>query len=188
MCYGNTRCVNLHVTLNSAVASEEPAWLTADESRAWRALHAATVVLPVALDVQLQRDAQISYLEYYVLAGLSERPTRTLRLSELAILTGAELSRISHLITRLEKRGLVLRRQDPVDARYTNAVLTEQGWEKVRLAAPGHVATVRQLLFDGLDDAARHELRNTAERIVAALSRSDLPLAPTIRKALRQPE
>src|SRR5690349_4662930 len=86
------------------VATEDPTWLTADEMRAWRALHAVAVVLPVALEVQLQRDAQLSHLEYYALAGLSDRPDRTLRLSDLAILTGAELSRISHLIARLEKR------------------------------------------------------------------------------------
>ncbi|MEW2427865.1 MarR family transcriptional regulator [Micromonospora sp. NPDC047644] len=170
------------------MTTEGPTWLTADEMRAWRALHAVAVVLPVALDVQLQRDAQISHLEYYALAGLSDRPDRTLRLSDLAILTGAELSRISHLIARLEKRGLVLRRPDPDDARYTNAVLTEQGWEKVQLAAPAHVATVRKLLFDGLDAAGLRELQSAADRIVAALSTTDLPLAPTIRKALRPSE
>ncbi|GAA0241284.1 MarR family winged helix-turn-helix transcriptional regulator [Cryptosporangium japonicum] len=169
------------------MTTEKPAWLDADELRAWRALHAATVVLPVALDVQLQRDARISYLEYYVLAGLSEQPDRTLRLSELAILTGAELSRISHLIVRLEKRGLVLRRPDPDDGRYTNAVLTDLGWEKVEQAAPGHVATVRSLLFDGVDPSGREELERTAGRIVAALRETDLPLAPTIRKALGAP-
>ncbi|SFF19960.1 DNA-binding transcriptional regulator, MarR family [Actinoplanes philippinensis] len=152
--------------------------------RAWRALHAAVVVLPAALDVQLRRDAGISHLEYYALAGLSEQADRTLRLSDLAILTGAELSRISHLIVRLEKRGLVVRRPDPDDARYTNAVLTEQGWELVELAAPGHVATVRRLLFDGLDGAGLQELQHAADRIVAALRLSDLPLAPTIRRAL----
>ncbi|WP_307834625.1 MarR family winged helix-turn-helix transcriptional regulator [Paractinoplanes lichenicola] len=91
-------------------------------------------------------------------------------------------------MARLEKRGLVLRRPDPDDARYTNAVLTEQGWEKVTTAAPGHVGTVRKLLFDGLDATGLRELTNTADRIVAALSRSDLPLAPTIRKALHPPE
>ncbi|MCY1143617.1 MarR family transcriptional regulator [Actinoplanes sp. Pm04-4] len=169
------------------MTTDGPTWLTADEMRAWRALHAVVVVLPAALDVQLQRDAQISHLEYYALAGLSERPDRTLRLSDLAILTGAELSRISHLVARLEKRGLVLRRPDPDDARYTNAVLTEQGWEKVQAAAPGHVATVRSLIFDGLDPAGLRELQNTADRIVAALSLSGLPLAPTIRKALHPP-
>jgi DNA-binding MarR family transcriptional regulator len=158
--------------------------LSAAELHTWRALHAAMVVLPVALDAQLRRDAQISYVEYYALAGLSERPDRTARLSELAILTGSELSRVSHLIARLEKRGLVVRRTDPHNRRFTNAVLTEQGWEKVKQAAPGHVATVRRLIFDGLSDQGRQDLQTTADRIVAALRETDLPIAPTIRKAL----
>ncbi|WP_433220848.1 MarR family winged helix-turn-helix transcriptional regulator [Dactylosporangium sp. CS-047395] len=170
------------------MTAEGAPWLTADQMRAWRALHAAVVVLPVALDAQLQRDAGISHLEYYALAGLSEQADRTLRLSDLAILTGAELSRISHLIVRLEKRGLVVRRPDLEDARYTNAVLTEQGWELVKQAAPGHVATVRKLLFDDLDSTGLQELQHAASRIVAALHHSDLPLAPTIRKALHPPE
>lgn len=170
------------------MTTDEPVWLSPDEMRAWRALHAAVVVLPAALDGQLQRDAQLSHLEYYALAGLSEQPKRTLRLSDLAILTGAELSRISHMIVRLEKRGLVTRCPDPDDARYTNAVLTDLGWEKVKAAAPGHVAAVRKLLFDGLDAAGLRQLTNAADRIVAALSVTDLPLAPTIRKVLRPAE
>lgn len=164
----------------------EPDWLSADEARTWRALHAALVLLPAALDAQLQRDAQLSYLEYYVLAGLTEVPSGRRRLTELAVLTSAELSRISHLVARLERRGLVERQTDPDDARFTNAVLTEQGRAKMDEAAPGHVATVRQLVFDGLGRTGRSELRNTATRIVAALSASDLPLAPSIRKALRE--
>ncbi|MEU8380918.1 MarR family transcriptional regulator [Streptosporangium sp. NPDC048865] len=166
--------------------TEGPDWLSADEARTWRALHAALVLLPAALDAQLQRDSQVSYLEYYVLAGLTEVPSGRRRLSELAILTNAELSRISHLVTRLERRGLVERHPDPDDARVTNAVLTEQGRAKIEQAAPGHVATVRRLVFDGLGEAGRDELKNTATRIVAALDETDLPLAPTIRKALRE--
>jgi DNA-binding MarR family transcriptional regulator len=166
--------------------AEEADWLDADEVRTWRALHAVLVLLPAALDAQLQRDAQLSYLEYYVLAGLADAPSGRRRLSELAILTNAELSRISHLVARLEKRGLVERRTDPDDARATNAVLTEAGRAKMDQAAPAHVATVRELVFDGLGEAGRNKLKNTASRIVAALSASDLPLAPSIRKALRE--
>jgi DNA-binding MarR family transcriptional regulator len=165
--------------------TEGPDWLSADEARTWRALHAALVLLPVALDAQLQRDSRLSYLEYYVLAGLSEAPSGRRRLSELAVLTNAELSRISHLVARLEKRGLVERRPDPDDARVTNAVLTAEGRTRIEQAAPGHVATVRKLVFAGLGEAGRTELENTATRIVAALDDTDLPLAPTIRRALR---
>src|SRR5687768_10619210 len=121
-------------------------WLTPEERRVWVSLHTVLLMLPQALDRQLQQDGQLSLLEYYVLAGRSERADRTARLSELAVLTNAELSRISHLVARLEKRGLLVRRPDPEDGRYTNAVLTEQGWNVVVEAAPGHVAAVRKLV------------------------------------------
>ncbi|MFF5553857.1 MarR family winged helix-turn-helix transcriptional regulator [Streptomyces olivaceoviridis] len=166
--------------------TEKADWLDVDEMRTWRALHAVLVLLPAALDAQLRRDAQLSYLEYYVLAGLTDAPSGSRRLSELAILTNAELSRISHLVARLEKRGLVERRTNPDDARATDAVLTEAGRAKMEQAAPGHVATVRKLVFEGLGEAGRDELNKTAARIVAALNASELPLAPSIRKALRE--
>jgi DNA-binding MarR family transcriptional regulator len=112
-----------------------------------------------------------------VLAGLSELPERTGRLSDLAVLTNAELSRISHLIARLEKRGLVRRQPDPADGRYTNAVLTDEGWELVQAAAPGHADAVRRVIFGGLDETARRALGRSMDRIVAALNHSgtDLP-------------
>jgi DNA-binding MarR family transcriptional regulator len=151
--------------------------LNEEELSIWHSIHAVLLLLPTALDRQLQRDSNISYLEYYVLAGLSEMPGRTGRLSDLAVLTNAELSRISHLIARLEKRGLVRRHPDPDDGRYTNAILTGQGWELVRAAAPGHAETVRRLIFGGLDEPARRALRLSMDRIVNALAHSgtDLP-------------
>jgi len=158
------------------------AGLSDDELDIWHSIHAVLLLLPTALDRQLQRDSHLSYLEYYVLAGLSEMPGRAARLSDLAVLTNAELSRISHLIARLEKRGLVRRQPDPTDGRYTNAVLSDQGWELVQTAAPGHAEAVRHLIFNGLSDAAREELRRSMGHIVAALTRSgnglDWPESP----------
>jgi DNA-binding MarR family transcriptional regulator len=127
------------------------------------------LLLPAALDTQLQRDSQLSYLEYYVLAGLSDRPEQTMRISELAVLTNAELSRISHLVTRLERRGYVRRPPDPEDGRYTNAVLTDDGYSRLAEAAPGHVATVRQVIVDALGDRALATLQNTARIIVESI-------------------
>ncbi|MDT5182030.1 MAG: hypothetical protein QOI29_188, partial [Mycobacterium sp.] len=89
--------------------------------------------------------------------------------SELAVLTNAELSRLSHLITRLQKRGYVRREPDPDDGRYTNAVLTDAGYDIVVAAAPGHVAAVRELVIDALDDTALAALQNSAERINARI-------------------
>ncbi len=150
-------------------AATAPKWLTPAQLEAWQALTMMLARLPTALEAQLQRDSQLSYIEYYALAALSERPDRTMRMSELAVLTNAELSRLSHLITRLQKRGYVRREPDPDDGRYTNAVLTDAGYDYVAAAAPGHVAAVRALVIDALDDTGLTALRESAERIVARI-------------------
>ena len=153
----------------AAAAATAPKWLTPAQLEAWQALTLMLARLPTALEAQLQRDSQLSYIEYYALAALSERPDRTMRMSELAVLTNAELSRLSHLITRLQKRGYVRREPDPDDGRYTNAVLTDTGYDLVVAAAPGHVAAVRELVIDALDDTALAALQNSAERINARI-------------------
>lgn len=127
-----------------------PAWLTDSEMAAWRALMQTFARLPVALDQQLQRDADLSFLEYYVLASLSEAPDGVLGMSSLAILTSSEQSRLSHLMKRMEAKGLARREKDPANRRQTNAHITARGWERIRQAAPGHVAAVRSLVFDPL--------------------------------------
>ena len=86
---------------------QEPRWLDAEESQAWRALAKTLERLPAALDAQLRRDAGISHFEYQVLALLSEAPGRTLRMSELALWAGSSLPRLSQVVARLEQRGWV---------------------------------------------------------------------------------
>jgi len=131
-------------------AAAAPRWLSDDEQRAWIAVANLIVQLPGALDAQLQRESDINLFEYMVLSRLSMTPDRTSRMSDLAEPTGGSLSRLSNVIKRLEQRGFVRREPDPGDGRYTNAILTESGWEKVVAAAPGHVAAVRHLVLDPL--------------------------------------
>lgn len=125
-------------------------WLDDDERAAWVRLAAVLELLPGVLDSQLRRDAQLTHFEYFVLAMLSEAPDRTLRMTHLAGQTNATLPRLSHVVKRLEERGLVERVPCPEDARATNARLTPGGWDKVRETAPGHVATVRESVIDAL--------------------------------------
>jgi DNA-binding MarR family transcriptional regulator len=141
-------------------------WLTADQEAAWRAFASVLVRLPWALEYQLQRDAGLSFIEYHALAMLSETPDHTRRMSDLAAVTNASLSRLSHLIKKLEGRGFVRRETDPTDGRYTNAVLTTAGHEYLIASAPAHVATVRQLVIDPLTKAELRQLHEAAERIL----------------------
>jgi DNA-binding MarR family transcriptional regulator len=141
-------------------------WLDGDERSTWLALAAVMIKLPAALDSQLQRDSGLSFFEYMVLAMLSERPERTMRMSELAGLTNASLSRLSHVASRLEKQEYLRREPCPQDRRAINAVLTDNGMAKVVAAAPGHVAAVRELVFDALTVAQRAQLRSIGTRIL----------------------
>ena len=135
------------------MSEETPRWLSADERRVWLRLSALMELLPAALDAQLQRDADLTKTAYLTLAMLSEEPSRSLRMSELGARSNASPSRISHVVSRLEKDGWVRRERSTCDGRGQVDVLTDSGYEKVVASAPGHVERVRQLVFDPLDPA-----------------------------------
>ena len=135
--------------------------------------------LPWALEFQLKCDSDLSYIEYHTLARLSEDPDHRLRMSELAAVTNASLSRLSHLVKRLEGWGYVRREPDPTDGRFTIAVLTEAGYSKLVASAPAHVAAVRQLVIDEFSAAELAQLRTTCERITARVEASSWKLELT---------
>jgi DNA-binding MarR family transcriptional regulator len=150
---------------------KEPHWLTAPEQAAWRPVAALLFRLPSALDAQLQRDAGISNFEYMVLSGLSEAENRTLRMSDLAVMASGSLSRLSHVVSRLEKRGWVRREPCPGDGRFVNAVLTDEGWAKVIATAPGHVEAVRKLVVDALSPEQLSALGCASGTILGAIAK-----------------
>jgi DNA-binding MarR family transcriptional regulator len=147
-------------------------WMDADEELAWRAVAEMMHKLRWALECQLERDSDLSFIEYHALARLSEEPDHTLRMSELAAVTNASLSRLSHLVKRLESWGLVRRETDATDGRFTNAILTDAGHAKLVASAPAHVACVRQLVIAEFNPAELARLRAAAERIVARVDAS----------------
>jgi DNA-binding MarR family transcriptional regulator len=142
-------------------------WLDDREQAVWRRLAAVVELLPGVLDSQLRRDSGVTHFEYWVLAMLSEAPERTLRMSNLAGRTTATLPRLSHVVSRLEGRGLVERIPCPEDGRAVNARLTAGGWDAVVAAAPGHVATVRENVIDALTPEQLEQLSAIADAILA---------------------
>lgn len=150
-------------------ATPDPVWLDEDEQEAWLAVATLMLLLPGALDRQLTRDANLSLFEYMVLSGLSMAPHRQQRMSALAHFANGSLSRLSNVVKRFEQRGWVVREPDPADGRYTVARLTDEGWEVVVAAAPGHVDAVRRHVISPLTTAQLRSLADTGRRIAAAL-------------------
>ena len=147
----------------------ETEWLDAAEREAWLRLVAVVELLPGALDAQLRTSAGLTHFEYFVLAMLSEAPERTLRMTTLAQRTNATLPRLSHVVRRLEDRGIIERFPCPEDGRATNARLTEAGWDAVVAAAPGHVDTVRRKVLDPLTRKQLDQLRDIGDALLTRL-------------------
>lgn len=144
---------------------DDTPWLDPDERGAWVALVRTMLRLPATLDTQLQREAGVTFFEYLVIAMLSETDDRTLQMSELADLTAASLSRLSHVVSRMESRGLVRRERIPGTGRRTAATLTDEGLALIEGAAPDHVVHVRSLVVDAVDRDDLAAVRRVAERI-----------------------
>lgn len=144
-------------------------WLDADQQQAWRQLVGLFMTLPSAIDSDLQRKAGLTLYEYLVLAALSETPDRTLKMSDLAYRANSSLSRLSHLISRLEKRGWVIKRPCENDRRASTVMLTAAGEEKIRSAAPGHAQLVQDLVVGPLRPAQLQQLGEAAATVVQAI-------------------
>jgi DNA-binding MarR family transcriptional regulator len=147
----------------------ETQWLDEVERETWLRLVAVVELLPGALDAQLRAEAGLTHFEYFVLAMLSEAPERTLRMTSLAQRTNATLPRLSHVVRRLEDRGLVDRFPCPDDGRATDARLTGDGWDAVVAAAPGHVPTVRRNVLDPLSREQVAQLRDISDALLTRL-------------------
>jgi DNA-binding MarR family transcriptional regulator len=144
-------------------------WLDEEQQRTWRAWLTVAELLPRELDAQLQRDAGISHAAYVVLAMLSESPSRSRRMSDLARRANQSQSRLSHTVARLEDRGWVRRERSPEDGRGNVAVLTDAGWDVVRSVAPGHVDAVRSAMFDPLTEEQTQAFGVVLETIMERL-------------------
>jgi DNA-binding MarR family transcriptional regulator len=156
--------------------TEEPPvkWLTAVELDSWLSLVRLMTWLPWSIEQQLQRDSNLGMVEYQVLAMLSSAPEQTMRMSSLAEVTNASLSRLSHLVKRLEGRELVRREPDPADGRFTSAILTDKGFQTLAEAAPGHVAHVRSFVIDMLSPEQLRRLGRAADRIISRIDTSEI--------------
>ncbi|TLP56273.1 MarR family winged helix-turn-helix transcriptional regulator [Microbispora triticiradicis] len=146
-----------------------PRWLDADEQRAWRAYLRMQGRLTARLNRELQAGSALSLADYEVLVHLTDNADGRLRPFELERGLQWEQSRLSHHLTRMQRRGLVRREECEEDGRGAFVVISEEGRRAIAAAAPGHVATVRRLFFDGLTPEQVAALERLATDVLARL-------------------
>ncbi|MDP9824647.1 MarR family winged helix-turn-helix transcriptional regulator [Kineosporia succinea] len=165
------------------MASEGTRWLDRRAADAWLNLVAVVELLPVALDAQLLRDSDLSFVEFLVLAQLAESDGHTLRLTDLAATTNLGLPRISRVVARLEADAFVQRRMHARDGRSRQIELTDAGWDKLTTASAGHIGLVNEIFVNRLSAEQFEQL--TA--IGAALAEGLDPKRRVLAQALHSP-
>jgi DNA-binding MarR family transcriptional regulator len=149
--------------------SSDIRWLTAEEEHVWRRWLTLNARLSATLQRELQDDAGLSMPDFEVLVHLTDSPEGRMRVTDLARLLQWERSRVSHHVTRMESRRLVKRVECAEDGRGAFIVITPQGRAAIEQAAPGHVNTVRRLVFDGLSPEEVGALATIIEKALAQL-------------------
>lgn len=144
-------------------------WLSDDEQRAWRAFVTLQAKLNAQLNRELQAESDLSLADFEVLVHLTDRDDGRVRAFELARGMLWEKSRLSHHLARMQRRGLIDRVECPEDARGSYIELTPEGRRAIEHAAPGHVATVRRLIFDQLTPDQVQALRAISETVLGQL-------------------
>jgi DNA-binding MarR family transcriptional regulator len=144
-------------------------WLDKREARVWHSFLEASGQLVASMDRQLARESQLSGAEYAVLVPLSENATSLVRARELGKSLGWGPSRLSHMLKRMEMRGLLVRKDCSTDARGLDVEITPAGRLAIERAAPGHVEFVRSHFFDLLSRDEQAALESVSGKILAAL-------------------
>jgi DNA-binding MarR family transcriptional regulator len=149
--------------------SSEVRWLTAEEERVWRRWMTLNARLSATLHKELQDDAGLSMSDFEVLVHLTDSPEGRVRVTDLARLLQWERSRVSHHVTRMEGRRLVQRVECTEDGRGAFVEITPQGRAAIEQAAPGHVDTVRRLVFDALSPEEIDAFATVIDKALAQL-------------------
>lgn len=153
--------------------SSDSLWLSLEQQAHWRSLLRGTQLLLDTLDRDLGKAADLGLNEYEVLVRLSEAPDRNMRMSALADAVVHSRSRLTHTISRMEKKGLVLRHPADGDRRGVQCQLTDEGYAVLEAAAPYHVRSVRDRLVDVLTEEQLEVLGESFATITRAIDASN---------------
>jgi DNA-binding MarR family transcriptional regulator len=148
--------------------STDVRWLTTEEQRLWRGWLKLNAQLTATLAREMQEEAGLSSPDFEVLVNLTDSPEGRVRVTDLATQMLWERSRVSHHVTRMERRGLVQRANCKEDGRGAWVEITATGRTAIEKAAPGHVETVRRLVFEALSPEEVRAFTRLVEKIQAS--------------------
>ena len=149
------------------VTSRAHEFLDPDEYESWNALLLLNRVVLQDLDEALRADHGLAVTEFDVLITLFNAPDRRLPMSALAERAMLSPAGATHLVTRLERDGLIRREVDPNDRRRAFAVLTDAGDRRLAAARRSHNDVLRRTILAVTSSTERRVLRRLWRRLDA---------------------
>ena len=147
--------------------------LTDEEWRLWHVWMEAQRILAGEVDRSLQAEAGISKAEFSVLVTLRAASDSELRVGDLAAALRWEKSRVAHLLTRMERRGLIDRAEAGAARRRTAIGLSPKGREAVESALRVHARSVRRAFFDRVTAEQAAAIRDWSEQMMESTAPAD---------------
>lgn len=126
--------------------------LSAVELQAYFVLIEVSSLVRHAVEDQLREAGDLSYVQFQLLATLGDSPGCARRMTELADGVVYSRSGLTYQVGLLEKAGLVARHPSDEDERGVTVTVTDAGHRVLAAVFPGHIAVLRDLLFDSLDE------------------------------------
>ncbi|MCW2855170.1 MAG: hypothetical protein JWR52_785 [Marmoricola sp.] len=146
--------------------------LSDTEELLWRSLMRLVITLPRALGDDLVQTRGITANDYTTLMHLSEAPSQEMGITELAAASALSVSRMSRLLGDLQARGLIVKRRSETDGRGHIARLTRHGLAALRSAYPEHLASVRRLVMDQINEADKVRTARVLDALAANVDRT----------------
>jgi DNA-binding MarR family transcriptional regulator len=141
-------------------------FLDPEEWESWGALLILNRSVLQLLDTELRRAHDLAISEFDVLITLFNAPDQRLGMSDLGARVLLSPAGVTHLVTRLERDGLVRREVDPADRRKWFTVLTDEGDRALAAARHTHNDIVRRTFVADTTPAERRMLRRIWQRLV----------------------
>jgi DNA-binding MarR family transcriptional regulator len=130
---------------------------------------------------QFRNVGALSYIQFQLLARLGDAVDGHLRMTDLADGVVYSSSGLTYQAQLLDQRGLVTRSPSPDDERSTVVAITAAGRALLAAVFPGHIDTVRELLFAPLSEEDAGDLARILGRVSAHL-RAAPPRSATRRR------
>ncbi|MCT2223466.1 MarR family winged helix-turn-helix transcriptional regulator [Microbacterium paraoxydans] len=150
--------------------TRHPRRLDDDELATWLPIIRFVQLLPQVLDRALKDEVGLNHARYAILVTLAGQGEDAVTMTELARIAGLSRSRLSHALDSLEERGWVERTSCSTDKRTLSATLTPAGREMLRVAAPVHVAQIRELILDPLSAEDRQRLQDILRALLPGVT------------------